>query len=179
MKNRILSFILVSLIALPTVAQDAADLPEADPADVESVDALIAAVYDVISGPAGEKRDWDRFRSLFRSEAKLINTGVAPSGDVRLRYSGVEEYITQAGSFLEERGFFERELYRVQEEYGNIVHLFSTYDSRWKKDDPEPFARGINSFQLVNDGSRWWVVNIFWQGESPNASIPEKYLPQG
>ncbi|MCH8123247.1 MAG: hypothetical protein IH853_09010 [Bacteroidetes bacterium] len=179
MKNRILSFILVSLIALPTVAQDAADLPEADPADVESVDALIAAVYDVISGPAGEKRDWDRFRSLFRTEAKLINTGVAPSGEVRLRYSGVEEYIAQSGAFLEERGFFERELYRVQEEFGNIVHLFSTYDSRWKKDDPEPFARGINSFQLVHDGSRWWVVNIFWQGESPNASIPEKYLPQG
>lgn len=179
MKNRILSFILVSLIALPTVAQNAADLPEADPADVESVDALIAAVYDVISGPAGEKRDWDRFRSLFRTEAKLINTGVAPSGEVRLRYSSVEEYIAQSGAFLEERGFFERELYRVQEEFGNIVHLFSTYDSRWKKDDPEPFARGINSFQLVHDGSRWWVVNIFWQGESPNASIPEKYLPQG
>ncbi|GMQ83239.1 MAG: hypothetical protein BMS9Abin05_2731 [Rhodothermia bacterium] len=45
--------------------------------------------------------------------------------------------------------------------------------------DPEPFTRGINSIQLVNNGSRWWVVNIFWQGESPNASVPEKYLPQG
>lgn len=184
MKNQILSFILFSVFALPITtlsafAQDAADLPEANPADVESVNALIAAVYDVISGPAGEKRDWDRFRSLFRPEAKLIPTGVAPSGEVGLRFWGVEEYITLAGARLEERGFFESEVHRVQEEYGNIVHLFSTYDSRWKEDDPEPFTRGINSFQLVNDGSRWWVVNIFWQGESPNASIPEKYLPQG
>ncbi len=179
MKNRFLSFVFVSLIAAPTFAQDVADLPEADPADVESVDALIAAVYDVISGPAGEKRDWDRFRSLFRSEARLIPAGVDPGGEFGLRFWGVEDYISQAGAFLEERGFFESEIHRVQEEYGNIVHLFSTYDSRWKEDDPEPFTRGINSFQLVNDGSRWWVVNIFWQGESENASIPEKYLPQG
>ena len=142
---------LLALLVVPAFSQDAADAPEADPADVESVDAIMAAVYDVISGPAGEARDWDRFRSLFRSDAKLIPTGVSPDGALNVRYWAVEEYITNAGGFLEERGFFESELNRVVEGYGNIVHVFSTYDSRWKKDDPEPFARGINSFQLVTD----------------------------
>lgn len=179
MKKTALLLLLIAVFAAPAFSQDAADHPEADMADVESVDAIIAAVYDVISGPAGQARDWDRFRSLFRPDAKLIPTGLSPAGQLNVQYWGVEDYIRQAGGFLEERGFFETELHRVQEGYGRIVHLFSTYDSKWNADDEEPFARGINSFQLVNDGTRWWVVNIFWQGESPGNEIPAKYLPQG
>jgi len=149
----------------------------ADRADVESVDAIMAAVYDVISGGIGEKRDWDRFRSLFRPEAKLIPTGGRPGGPFLPQYMGVEDYVVNGGAYLEANGFFEKEINRVEEQYGNIVHLFSTYESRHLEDDAEPFARGINSFQLVFDGTRWWVVNIYWQQEGPNSPIPAKYLP--
>jgi hypothetical protein len=64
----------------------------------------------------------------------------------------------------------------VTEEYGLIAQAFSTYESRRSAGDPEPFARGINSFQLMNDGERWWVVSVFWQGEGPDFPIPEKYI---
>ncbi len=153
-----------------------ADRPPADPADVESVDAIVAAVYDVISGPAGQERDWDRMRSLFIPGARLIPTFRDSTGTWRHRVSSVDEWITNADPVLVGNGFFERELHRVAERYGNIVHLFSSYDSR-RSPEAEPFARGINSFQLLYDGSRWWVVTIFWQGESPDRPIPAEYLP--
>ena len=82
-----------------------------------------------------------------------------------------------AGPQLETSGFFEQELYRVVEQFGPIAHAFSAYESRRSPDDVEPFARGINSFQLMYDGKRWWVVNICWTGESPEHPRPDKYLP--
>jgi hypothetical protein len=164
----------------PIAAQDAPpappDTPAANPADVESVDAILAALYDVISGPAGEARDWDRMRSLFTPEARLIpvNRQGAPS-QVQPRFLSVEDYIQMAGPFLEEHGFFEREIGRVTERFVNIVHAFSTYDSRWTAEDPEPFSRGINSVQLVWDSERWRIANVMWWGVPPTFEIPEKY----
>ena len=179
MKKLLSAAALLALFAAPARSQTPANVPPADPADVESVDAIMTAVYDVISGEAGEARDWDRFRSLFRPEAHLIPTGSSQNGDFFILYWSPEEYVERAGANLESSGFFEKEIHRVQEGYGQIVHLFSTYESYRSESDAAPFARGINSFQLVNDGDRWWVVNIFWQGETPANQIPTKYLPQG
>ena len=159
--------------------------------DVASIDSIVAAVYDVISGPAGQKRDWDRMRSLFIPGARLMPTspvrpqGTAPDaplkGDEPLstRVLDVEGYITRGGPYLEEHGFFEREAARRVETYGHIAHVWSTYESRNKADDPKPFARGVNSIQLMNDGSRWWVVTIFWEQETPRTPLPKKYLKGG
>jgi len=151
----------------------------ADPADVASADAIVAAVYDVISGPAGKARDWDRWRSLFLPEARLVAVGRAQDGTLRHRVMTPEDYVQGSGPMLEETGFFEREVHRIQEEFGPVVHLFSTYESRRSLEDPEPFARGINSFQLMYDGSRWWVLTIFWTSERPDLPIPARYLPGG
>ena len=79
-------------------------------------------------------------------------------------------------AFLEERGFFEVEVGRVTEQFGNVVHLMSAYESRWNADDPEPFVRGVNSFQLWNDGDRWWVVGVLWEDERSGGEIPKRYL---
>jgi hypothetical protein len=176
----ILLTVLALLIATaaPASSQEAPSLPPAAPADVESIDAILAAVYDVISGPAGQKRDWDRFRSLFLPGAKLIPVFKPQEGEGvgHLMWSP-EEYVERAASRLETEGFFEVEIHRIVERFGPVVHLFSTYESRRKADDVKPFARGINSFQLMNDGKRWWVVNIFWTSERPDLPIPENYLP--
>jgi len=150
--------------------------PPPDPADVESVDAIMAAVYDVISGGAGEARDWDRWRSLFIPEARLIALGVNPEGETTYRVMTPEDYVQQAGASLERSGFFETEIGRTQEEFGPVVHLFSAYESKRAPTDPEPFARGINSFQLMNDGNRWWVVTVYWTSERPDLPIPERYI---
>jgi hypothetical protein len=172
------------------VAQDEAEseveapvaeaLPAADPADVESIDAIMAAVYDVISGEAGEARDWDRFRSLFIPEARLIPSGRRQDGTHGYIVWSPEDYISTAGGQLEAGGFFEDEAHRVTERWADIAHVFSTYNSYRTAADMEvgnTFQRGINSFQLMWDGERWWVVTIFWEGEAPNRPISAEYLP--
>lgn len=153
-----------------------ADSIPVNPNDVSSVDAIIKSVYNVISGPAGEKRNWDRMRTLFVPEARMTATGKRPSGDHGRRSMLVEEYINGSGPFLEKNGFFENEIGRKTEQYGNIVHVFSTYESRKTLNDEKPFMRGINSFQLWNDGKRWWVINILWESETKENPIPEKYI---
>lgn len=174
--KRLLTFMFLLLLPYVVLSQDKADWPKANAEDVASVDAIIASLYDVISGPAGEKRDWDRMRSLFIPEGRLVPTFKNPEGQVGYRWWSVDDYINTAGAGLEKNGFFEVEISRKQETYGTLVHLFSTYESRRNLDDEKPFARGINSIQLMNDGSRWWIVSVFWLGETDDNSIPKKYL---
>ncbi|HJQ35457.1 MAG TPA: hypothetical protein VJ866_25115 [Pyrinomonadaceae bacterium] len=169
-----------------TPSNTSAPLPRA--ADVSSIESIVAAVYDVISGPAGQKRDWERMRSLFAPGARLMPTapvrppGSAPDAPLTgaepyaTRVLDVDGYIERSSKFLEEQGFFERETARRVETYGHIAHVWSTYEARKKADDPKPFMRGINSIQLMNDGKRWWVVSIFWEAETPRTPLPEKYL---
>jgi len=164
--------------------------PEAKAADVASIDAIITAAYNVISGPVGKARDWDRERSLFIPGARLIPTAKKAGGDDvnlatgRVRPNGglaphildVDAYIARVEPYFQKNGFFEKEIARRTEQFGNIAHVWSTYESRHNADDPEPFMRGINSIQLFHDGSRWWIVSIYWQQESTDCPIPEKYL---
>lgn len=147
-----------------------------DPKDVGSMDGILTALYDVISGPAGQKRNWDRMRTLFIPEARLIPTGLRADGSSGKKVMSLEDYINSSGPVLEKMGFFESELHRSVEAFGGVVHVFSTYESRKTKEDVKPFMRGINSIQLWNDGKRWWVVTIFWQNETPQLPIPSKYL---
>lgn len=178
----LLALALVAGAAVPVAAQQpsaaapAAPWPAAAPADVASIDAIMAAVYDVISGPAGQARNWDRFRSLFVPEARLIPTGRRPDGTASLRALTVDEYARNIGPQLERGGFFERELGRKVERFGNVVHLMSAYDSKRTLADAQPFARGVNSFQLWFDGKRWYVVTIYWQAETPDVQIPAELL---
>jgi len=156
---------------------DSTPRPAAKPSDVESVDAILKALYDVISGPAGAQRDWDRFRSLLVPNARLIPTRSRPDGGAEAIVWSADDYVRTAGAGLQRSGFFEREISRRTESYGNILHAFSTYESRRTADLKEkPFARGINSIQLLKDGNRWWVVTIFWDSERPGNEIPAKYL---
>jgi hypothetical protein len=151
----------------------------ADPSDVESIEAIVAAAYDVISGPAGKKRDWKRERSLFISGARLIPTAVdAGRNDVDLapQVLDVDAYIARVESYFATTGFYEKEVARRVEQFGQIAHVWSTYESRHDPNDAEPFMRGINSIQLFNDGSRWWILTIYWQHESRQHAIPGKYL---
>ena len=150
----------------------------ADPRDVKSIDAIIGAAYDVLSGPAGKKRDWNRERSLFYPGARLIPTASVPGrNDVAIepQILDVEGYIARVEPLLQ-KGFYETEVARRTEEFGRIAHVWSTYESRHDPSGAAPFMRGINSFQLFNDGKRWWILSIYWQHETADHAIPEKYL---
>lgn len=174
--SALLSLPALSSAQAPAARDAARPAPAARPADVESIDAIMRAIYDVISGPAGQPRDWNRFRSLLAPGARLIPTGKGPDGKGSLRVWTPEEYIAAAGPNLERDGFFEREIGRKLERYGNVVHLMSAYDSKRTLSDPAPFARGVNSFQLFYDGTRWYVVTIYWEAETPGNPIPAALL---
>jgi len=177
MKTLSYLFIVTSfLFTIPLFANNRPDSIPANPKDVESAEALVAALYNVISGPAGEKRNWERMRTLFLPEGKLMATGKKPDGTMGKRIMTVEDYVATSGPFLEKEGFFEREIGRRTEQFGSVVHVFSTYDSKRKLTDEKPFMRGINSIQLWNDGKRWWIVSVFWQAETPDNPIPKKYI---
>jgi hypothetical protein len=168
---------LALTIALSLGSQDVPKTPSAASADVKSIDAIIASLYDVISGPAGQRRDWDRMRSLFVPGARLIPTAAGTGDGAIARVQDVEAYIQRASAVFERDGFFEREIARKTDAFGRIAHVFSTYESRHNASDPAPFARGINSIQLLKDGDRWWVVTVYWDSERPGNPIPPQYLP--
>jgi hypothetical protein len=169
-----LALVLLAAVSGPLRGQDKP--PIAAAGDVESAKAIISAVYDVISGPAGAERDWDRMRSLFLPGAQLTPSFERPDGGYGFQYMALEDWIESARGWFSENAFFEVEIHQVAESYGHIAHAFSTYESR-READGEPFTRGINSFQLMFDGTRWWIVNIFWQGETESEPIPSHYLP--
>ena len=181
----------ITLIAAPTAAQDIkpapkpaeqaapanpfAAIPAARPADVASVDAIVAALYDVISGDKGVERNWDRFRSLFYPGARMIPTGKAKTGKVNARIASPESYIEGNQAFLVSEGFHEQEITRTVDSFGNIVHVFSAYEARHALTEEKPFLRGINSIQLFNDGKRWWVMSVAWSPETPEHPLPKQY----
>jgi hypothetical protein len=150
--------------------------PTALPADVGSVDGVIAALYDVISGPAGKPRDWNRLRSLFAPQGKLVAVGMRPDGSSPATVMTVDDYIARVTKPFNDAGFHETELARGSDSFGQIVHVFSTYESRHAPGDAKPFQRGINSIQLYHDGRRWWIVNLLWHAEGDQHPLPERYL---
>ena len=158
----------------PAAASAPAPTPAANPRDVESIDAIMGALYGVISGPAGE-RDWNRFRSLFLPEARMGAVRKKPDGTFSASSFTPDGYVERAGSYFKEHAFFESEVSRKMEQFGQEAHVFSTYESRNAQEE-KPFARGINSLQLFNDGKRWYVVSIFWDEERADNPLPQKYL---
>ncbi|MET2984985.1 hypothetical protein [Aureibaculum conchae] len=145
---------------------------------VKTLDSTLETLYSVISGEKGEERNWELFNYLFKPEAKLIPTGKKKDGTVGARFMSAQDYIDSSGKWLVENGFFEKEIHRKTDTFGNITQVFSTYESFRSEKDSEPFMRGINSIQLLNDGKRWWVINIYWMQESKESPIPSQYLPK-
>lgn len=166
---------VLCLIMLPSAVSAQTQAPAPYAADTASVDSTIAALYDVISGPAGQARDWDRFKNLFAPGARLIPAAPRPDGAAPPVFSP-DDYVQRASGAFLKSGFFEQETARVSEAYGTIVHVFSTYESRRAKADEKPFARGINSIQLMQHAGRWWVVTVLWDQEREGNPIPAKYL---
>lgn len=160
----------------PASAPAAAAAHPAAPADVASMDAILHALYDVISGPAGQKRDWDRFRSLFYEGARLIPATRPADGPPRARVLDVEGYVTRASGNMSAQGFYEKEIARRVDQFGSIAQVFSTYESKRSADDAKPFARGINTIQVYFDGTRYWIITIFWDAERADNPLPAKYL---
>jgi hypothetical protein len=149
---------------------------EPRPEDVSTIDGMIKAYYEVISGPAGKPRAWARDRTLYIKDLRFVAVDFDKSGNIRPRIQDHQAYV-DASDGMTRRGFFEREIHRVTERFGPIAHVWSTYESRQKEDGPV-IARGINSIELFWDGKRWWIANAIWTDERADLPIPSEYLPR-
>ncbi|WP_116089934.1 amidohydrolase family protein [Sphingomonas crusticola] len=145
----------------PDPAVPAAQAPAAN-GDVASAEAIIAALYAVISGKAGEKRNWDRFRSLFYPGARMIAIHRDAQGQARARIMTPDDYIARSQPLLYKMGFFERETRSRRETFGDLIFVQSDYESRHQPNDALAFSSGTNSIHLLFDGTRWWIITVAW-----------------
>lgn len=174
-------------VSLPAIAQtpassvgtspmSAVELAQRAPAgkaeDVNSVDAIVQATYEAISGPAAT-RDWKRFRSLFLPEARFTKAGKGEDGKDFVVTWNLEDFIARATGIFAKEGFYESPLVSEPERFGNMAEVLSSYESRHAPGE-KPFARGVNSFELVYDGQRWWVLSITWDSERADNPLPSK-----
>ena len=159
------------------------DWPAAkNPGDVDTVDHLIASLYDVVSGPAGQ-RDWDRFRSLFLPDGRIgvvvpeiSATKDAPASRGDAIFLTPDIYAKRDDPYFKTNSFFERSIANRTEEFGNLIQVWSTYESRHAKNDSHPFTRGINSIQIAHSRGRFWIASVLFDDERPGLMLPEKYL---
>jgi len=156
-------------VTVPTVA------PREE--DVSTIDGMIKAYYDVISGPAGKPREWARDRTLYMKDLRFVAVDVDKQGKIEPRIVDHQAYVDSSDSLAKD-GFFEKEIHRVTERFGPIAHVWSTYESRRTENGPITM-RGINSIELFWDGTRWWISNAIWTDERPDLPIPKEYLPAG
>lgn len=150
------------------------------PGDVASPESLVAALYEVISGPAEAPRDWERFRGLFLPGARLVmgrrwdpERGPVEEG---LGIATVDEFVEAAGPIYHENGFWEREVAGRVDRFGNVAHAWSVYETRIGDPKSRPVARGINSVQMVREAGRWRIAHLVWDLELTGQPIPKRYL---
>lgn len=182
--KKVLLVVLLALISIGINAQNKTKKTISEPVIAFTIDSTVVltmdntikTLYKVISGEKGAQRNWKQFKYLFKPDAKLIPSGKNKAGVYQVNYMSPEDYIKSAIKWFGSNGFYEKEILRRVDYFGNMAHVFSSYESFHAETDTEPFMRGINSIQLLNDGNRWWIINIYWSQESKDNPIPEVYL---
>jgi len=179
-RHSALTLFVLALVVTVVTAQTSkphVEVPTIEPrsADVATLDGLIAAYYDVISGPAGQPRQWSRDRTLYIPEIRFVSMSVRKDGQPVAHKMTHQEFVDSSNAGLL-KGFYEKEIHRDTQRFGNIAHVFSSYESRTKADGPV-IARGINSIEAFWDGKRWWIANAIWDEERKDNPLPATYLP--
>ncbi|MDB4292178.1 hypothetical protein N9954_02135 [Maribacter sp.] len=176
MKKKMISAIVICIMCMATsIAQTSKEI---DPSKVESLDAILASLYDVVSGEKSKERNWELLKYLCQDDAKLIFYAPDDNGKKAITYLTIDGYVNMVGDYFSKNDFFEKEIHRTVDTFGPITQVFSTYESYNSETNKVPFARGINSIQLLNDGERWWIVNVYWTSESETNPIPKRFLPK-
>lgn len=184
--KKTVTFILLCFICLTLYAQKKDKLIKSvtkkgfvvDSSSVLSLNKTIKTLYNTISAEKTKDRNWKQFKFLFKPKAKLIPSGENEQGIYKSRYLTPDQYIKNSSKWLKTNGFIEKEIHRKVNIFGNIAHVFSTYECFHTKTEKKPFMRGINSIQLLNDGKRWWIISLFWSQETRKNPIPKAYLPR-
>lgn len=170
----ILGGILFAAVSLAQTHVDVKTIPPR-PEDVATIDGMVKAYYEVVSGPAGQPRDWARDRTLYIKDLRFVMVETDKNGKPDPRIVDHQQFVDDSDAGLT-KGFFEKEIHRVTERFGPIAHVWSTYETRRTETGPI-IKRGINSIELFWDGKRWWIANAIWTDETKDNPIPKEYLP--
>jgi hypothetical protein len=171
--GRLLSTCLFLGLASVMSASAQAPWPVPVPSDVQTLDGIMKAYYEVVSGAEGEARYWDRDKSLHVPGAQVVITGTA--GDsLAIRKVSIGEWHAQSGE-VQGASFFEYEVAREVRQHGSTVHVWSTYESK-SDPDGEVTSQGINSIEMIWDGSRYWITS--WTFDGRGTPVPLEYQPQ-
>lgn len=141
--------------------------------DTSSVDRMVNALYDVISGPAGQ-RNWTRMKNLFTKDAIMGAIFKDQQGKIVYRSFTPDDYIKNNDPYFLKNAFIEKELHRTTNTFDQLVNIFSTYE--FESGDEK--AKGINSLQLIFSKNRWYIASIIWQEETPDNPLPKEFLPK-
>lgn len=146
---------------------------EADPKDVSTIDGIVKAFYEVVSGGKGVPRQWSRDKTLYTPDIRFVGMS-EKDGKINAGVMTHNRYVNGSNEFFVTEGFTEREINRVVRKFGNIAHVFSSYE--FFTEDKKESGRGINSLELFWDGTRWWISAVTWEEERPNNPIPKEFL---
>lgn len=173
-------FILAAAVTAAALGQTPAriEIPTipVDSKDVASIDSIMKAFYEAISGPAGQPRQWGRDKTLYIPGVQFVSMS-EQGGKIAMRVRDHQQFVDSSNAGLVREGFYETELGRVERRFGNTAHVLSSYEYRTKLDGPV-LGRGVNSLHLVFDGARWWITHAIWDDERPNNPIPADLLPK-
>ena len=154
-------------VEVPTIA--------ARPEDVSTIEGIVKASYETISGGVGVPRQWGRDRTLFAASVRYIAMSKNKAGEVQMRTSDYQEYLNESDDFLVKQGFSEVELGRKIERFGNVATVLSSYEGHVQSTG-KVVTRGVNIFSLYSDGKRWWIQTMLWDEEGPGNPIPAELL---
>ncbi len=177
MKTKVIAALFLavgSLAAAQTHVPVATVAPRPD--DVATIDGMVKAYYEVVTGPAGQARDWARDRTLYIKDLRFVMVEYTKDGKPDPQIVDHQGFVDGSNDGLT-KGFYEKEIHRVTERFGPIAHVWSTYETRRTETGPI-IKRGINSIELFWDGKRWWIANAIWTDESKDNPIPKEYLPK-
>lgn len=165
MRIKLFTFILLLIGGYsPIIAQplDSATL---------TIEGIVTEGLKIVSGDHGEHRDWEAFSDLFIPNAQLSVLVHDSIGNAEIHTYTVKEFIKLGKQMYEQDGFIEYEITKTIDSYNGIVHVFQSYYA--KELDFE--ERGINSYQLIFDGHRWWISNLLWTSNRNGIELPEVY----
>lgn len=146
---------------------------EANPSDVLTIDGIIKAFYETISGGKNQPRQWSRDKTLYTPDIRFVAMS-EENGKIRANVMNHDQYVNGSNEFFVKEGFTEREINRITRRFGNIAHVFSVYE--YSTEDKKISGRGVNSIELFWDGARWWISAVSWDEERPNNPIPKEFL---
>ena len=188
MKKCLMGLALIAGIALPAFGQaKAPKQPQkhvqvqpvaARPEDVASIEAIVKASYETISGGVGVPRQWGRDESLFDPNVRFVSVERDPkSGALVAMITTHQEFVDVADESTVKEGFTERELGHKIERHGNVATVLSSYEGK-NASTGKVVTRGVNIFQMYFDGKRWWILSMVWDQETAANPIPPELLPK-